>query len=131
MAAIPESHRDLLEQPVVVSLATVLPNDQPQVTPVWADYDGRYIRVNTDARRQKVKAMRERPQVTILAVDPNNPYRYLEVRGTVARISEEGADRHIDALAKQYIGADTYPYRQPDDQRVICYIEPKKAIPYG
>ena len=91
-AKIPEQYRDLLEKPIVVGLATMLPNGQPQVTPVWADFDGEHIRVNTAAGRQKQKDMAARPQVTVLAIDPSNPYRYLEVRGKVSKISKEVAE---------------------------------------
>lgn len=131
MATIPEGYRDLLDGPVTVSLATILPDGQPQVTPVWADFDGTYIRVNTAEGRQKHKDMVARPQVTVMAIDPANPYRYLEVRGTVARITDEGAAEHIDALAKQYLGVDRYPYHNPAETRVICYIEPKKVHAQG
>lgn len=131
MAVIPEEYRGLLGAPVIVGLATVLPDGQPQVTPVWCDFDGTYIRVNTAAGRQKHKDMVARPQVTVLAIDPANPFRYIEVRGTVAQISEEGADDHIDALAKQYLGVDRYPNHNPAETRVICSIEPRKVLARG
>ncbi len=131
MTQIPEQYRDLLEEPVTASLATVLPNGQPQVTPVWCDLEGGLIRVNTAKGRQKHKDMVDRPQVTVMAIDPQNPYRYLEVRGRVARIEEEGADAHIDLLAKQYMGVDRYPNHDPDETRVIAYIEPIKVSGLG
>lgn len=128
---IPETYRDLLERPVFVSLATMLPNGQPHVTPVWADFDGTHIRVNTSLSRQKYKDMRARPQVTLMAFDPANPYRYIEVRGKVAHITEEGAAEHIDKLAKDYMGKDRYPWHDPNDPRVLCYIEPVKVLAQG
>ncbi len=131
MTQIPEQYRDLLEEPVTASLATVLPNGQPQVTPVWCDLEDGLIRVNTAKGRQKHKDMVERPQVTLMAIDPQNPYRYLEVPGRVARIEEEGADAHIDLLAKQYMGVDRYPYHDPAQTRVISYIEPIKVSGQG
>lgn len=131
MTQIPEQYRDLLEEPVTASLATVLPNGQPQVTPVWCDLVDGLIRVNTAEGRQKHKDMVERPQVTVMAIDPQNPYRYLEVRGRVARIEQEGADAHIDLLAKQYMGVDRYPYHDPAQRRVIAYIEPIKVSGLG
>ncbi len=131
MTQIPEQYRDLLEEPVTASLATVLPNGQPQVTPVWCDLEDGLIRVNTAKGRQKHKDMVDRPQVTVMAIDPQNPYRYLEVRGRVARIEEEGADAHIDLLAKQYMGVDRYPNHDPDETRVIAYIEPIKVSDLG
>lgn len=131
MATIPEGYRDLLEGPVTVSLATILPDGQPQVTPVWCDFHDGQIRVNTAEGRQKHKDMVARPQVTVMALDPANPYRYLEVRGAVARITDEGAADHIDALAKLYMGADRYPFHNPAETRVICYIEPRKVYAQG
>ncbi len=131
MTQIPEQYRDLLEEPITASLATVLPNGQPQVTPVWCDLEDGLIRVNTAKGRQKHKDMVDRPQVTVMAIDPQNPYRYLEVRGRVARIEEEGADAHIDLLAKQYMGVDRYPNHDPDETRVIAYIEPIKVSGLG
>ncbi len=130
-AQIPENYRDLLEKPVFVSLATMLPNGQPQVTPVWADFDGTYIRVNTAKSRQKYKDMKARPQVTVMAFDPANPYRYMEVRGRVKKIADEGAAKHIDKLAKDYMGKDQYPWHDPNDPRVLVLIEPEKVIAQG
>lgn len=131
MATIPQDYRDLLEKPVVASLATLLPNGQLQVTPVWCDFDGKYVRVNTVMGRQKYKAMVANPQVAIMALDPQDPYRYLEVRGTVVKISEDGADRHIDKLAHDYTGSERYEWHKPGDTRAICYIEPIKVLVYG
>ncbi|CAA9545319.1 MAG: hypothetical protein AVDCRST_MAG49-1176 [uncultured Thermomicrobiales bacterium] len=131
VAEIPAEYRDLLEQPVTVALATILPSGQPQVTPVWCDLADGHIRVNTDASRQKYRDMVDRPQVTVMALDPANPYRYLEVRGEVVRTEEEGGAAHIDLLAKQYMGADVYPYHTPDERRMICYIAPRKTSAMG
>lgn len=131
MVDVPEQYRDLLGAPVTVSLATILPSGQPQVTPVWCDFDGTYVRVNTAQGRQKHKDMVARPQVTVLGLDPKNSQRYIEVRGTVARIEEEGADAHIDKLAKDYMGVDVYPYHTDTETRVICYIEPTRVISQG
>ena len=131
MVDVPEQYRDLLGGPVLVSLATILPNGQPQVTPVWCDFDGTYVRVNTAKGRQKHKDMVARPQVTVLGFDPKTPFRYIEVRGTVTRIEEEGADAHIDKLAKDYTGADRYPNHTATETRVICYIEPTHIVLQG
>jgi PPOX class probable F420-dependent enzyme len=131
MATIPEGFRELLGAPVVVSLATILPNGQPQVTPVWCDLEGDLIRVNTVVGRQKYKNMVERPQVAVMGVDPKNPYRYIEVRGRVVRFVEEGGAEHIDKLAREYLGTERYPWHNPKDTRVICYIEPVKVLTMG
>src|SRR5512144_1730413 len=89
---IPASHFDLLQQPIVVVLATLMPNGQPQVNCVWCLHDGEYLRLFTWRGTQKERNLRERPQATVLVIDPQNPYRYLEIRGTVAEVTPEGAE---------------------------------------
>src|SRR5436309_16124744 len=95
------------------NLATVMPNGSPQVTPVWFDFDGRYLRVNSARGRVKDKNMRRDPRVALSILDPDNPYRYLEIRGRVIKITEDGAVEHINALAKKYRGMDTYRSPRP------------------
>ncbi len=99
---IPASHKDLFEKPVYVVATTVMKDGQPQSTVVWADYDGEYVRINTVRGRQKDKNLRENPKITIVAVDPQNPYRWIEVRGTVEEMTEEGAVDHIESLSRKY-----------------------------
>ena len=129
-ATIPDSHKDLLEGPVHVSLATVMPDGQPQVTVVWCNYDGEHVLVNTARGRQKDENMRQRPQVTVLAVDPEDPYRWIEVRGTVEEMTEEGAVEHIDELARlyknvpEYYGYSAPTARQNQETRVKIKIRP-------
>jgi PPOX class probable F420-dependent enzyme len=136
-ARIPESHRDLLEGPVYVTLATVMPDGQPQATVVWCSYDGSHVLINTRRGTQKEKNMRERPMATIMAIDPQNPYRYLEVRGSVDEITEEGALDHINQLAQLYANKPTYyggvaPAEMEDKVvRVICKIRPTRVRTVG
>ncbi len=119
-----DKYRDLLtEKKAFASLATVMPDGSPQVTPVWFDYHDGKIRVNTARGRVKDRNMTENAKVAIAILDPENPYRYVQVRGTIAKISEEGADAHIDSLAKKYMGVDSYPMRRPGEVRVIYEIE--------
>ena len=101
-----------------------MPDGTPQVTPVWFDINDGKVRVNTARGRVKDRNMQQNAAVAIAIIDPKNPYRYLQVRGRVTTITEEGADAHIDSLAKKYMGADKYPFRQPGEQRVIYEIEP-------
>jgi PPOX class probable F420-dependent enzyme len=131
MSSIPESHVDLLERPVLAMLATVQPDGQPQVSPVWVDLDNGHVRVNTAAGRQKWKNMIERPLATITVSDPENPQRYIEVRGRIARHTERNGDEVIDKLAADYLGATSYPYRNPAETRVTFYIEPTRVVAYG
>ena len=107
---------------LLAHLATLMPDDHPQVTPVWVDYDGRYVVINTAEGRQKDKNLQRDGRVSLSITDPDNPYRYLEIRGQVAERTHDGADQHIDAMAKKYLGKDKYPFRQPGEVRVIYRI---------
>jgi PPOX class probable F420-dependent enzyme len=128
---IPDQYRDLFSKVAFAQLATLMPDGTPQVTPVWVDYDGTHIRVNSAKNRVKDKNMRRAKQVALSVQDPENPYRYIAAQGTVVEISEEGADAHIDALAKKYLGKDKYPFRQPGEVRVIYKIRPDKVHGHG
>ena len=125
MASIPERYRDLLNKKAFASLATLMPDGQPQVTPVWFDYDGENIVFNSARGRQKDRNVRRDPRVSIAIIDPDNPYHYMEIRGKVVGITQEGADAHINKLAKKYLGADVYPYRQPGEVRVLYKVRPE------
>jgi PPOX class probable F420-dependent enzyme len=122
---IPKSHADLFEKKAFAHLATLMPNGQPQVTPVWVEFDGHHVVVNTAEGRQKDKNLQRDKRVALSIIDPDNPYRYLEVRGQVVERTHNGADANIDALAKKYLGKDKYPFRQPNEVRVIYKIEPQ------
>ena len=135
-ASIPESHKDLLEKPVFVTLGTVNANGQPQLSVIWCSFDGIHIWVNTTRGRLKEKNMAARPRVSILARDPENPYRYLEVRGQVDEVTEEGAVDHIHQLSQMYDNQKYYggfaPAERADQEtRVIYKIEPTKVVAYG
>ncbi len=104
-----------------------MPNGSPQVTPVWFDFDGKYIRVNSARGRVKDKNMRRDPRVALSILDPDNPYRYLSIRGRVIKITETGAVEHINALARKYRGMDIYRSPRPDEVRVLYVIEPRRV----
>jgi PPOX class probable F420-dependent enzyme len=132
--AIPATHHDLINGAVVVTLVTIMPDGQPQATPVWCSYDGTYVLVNTARGRQKDKNMTARAKVSVLALDPTNPYRYLEVRGFIADSTEEGAVEHIEHLSQVYTGKSYYGGLQAAEQRtketrVIYKIQPTRIIP--
>jgi PPOX class probable F420-dependent enzyme len=132
MAAIPEKYLDLLQQKkTFANLATVMPDGSPQVTPVWFDYTNGVIRVNTARGRVKARNMKDGAPVALAIMDPDNAYRYIQVRGRVKRATEQGADAHIDQLAKKYLGKDKYPWAQPDQVRVIYEIEPTSFSSMG
>ena len=128
---LPESARRLIESGSLAHLVTLNADGSPQVTPVWFDWDGSRLRVNTAKGRLKDKNLRRTPSVALSIMDPDNPYRYVQVRGRVAAVTEQGADPHIDSLARKYLGKDTYPYRKPGEVRVIFSIAPDRVQTMG
>lgn len=122
---IPQSHIDLLEKPVTVALVTIMPDGAPQATPVWCDYVDGHIRINTARGRQKDRNLDSGRPVAVLAIDPTNPYRWMEVRGIVADSTEEGAEEHINTLSHQYFRRD-YNYVE-GEVRVMYRIRPTKV----
>jgi PPOX class probable F420-dependent enzyme len=130
-ATIPQQYRDLFQKKAFANLATLMPDGRPQVTPVWVDLDDSHIRVNSAKGRVKDRNMRRNKNVALSIFDPDNPYRHLAVQGEVVDITEQGADEHIDALAKKYLGKDKYPFRQPGEVRVIYKIRPDRVAQMG
>ncbi|MGO9420639.1 PPOX class F420-dependent oxidoreductase [Roseiarcus sp.] len=125
MVEIPDAYLDLLQQKVsFANLATIMPDGTPQVTPVWFDYSNGKIRINSAKGRVKTRNMREGAPVALSILDPDNPYRYIQIRGRVEHVTEDGASAHIDSLAKKYLGKDKYPFAQPGEVRVLFEIEP-------
>lgn len=118
-----EADRALLQAPNFASLATSMPDGSPQVSIVWIDVDGDDLLVNTAEGRTKTLNMRRDPRVAVCLFDRTDPYRQLMLRGRVAGFTHEGADAHIDALAKKYKGVDRYEGHRPDQQRVIVRVE--------
>jgi PPOX class probable F420-dependent enzyme len=127
----PEKYRDLFDKKAFGAFTTLMPDGSPQTTPVWVDHRDGEVWVNSAVGRQKDRNVRRDPRVAIAIADPDNPYRYVEVRGRVREITQDGADAHIDAMAKKYLGQDKYPYRQPGEQRVIYKIEILKTVGMG
>ena len=128
---IPAEFKDLLDRPIVVTLVTVMPDGQPQATPVWVDYDGTHVRVNTARGRQKDKNMKVGAKVTVLSIDPDDPYRWLEVRGQIVEETEVGALEHINSLTLKYRNEPDYFKRNEamrgKQQRVTYKIEPTRV----
>ena len=132
MPAIPEKYLDLLRQKkAFASLATAMPDGTPQVTPVWFDYRDGIVRVNTAKGRVKARNMQRGASVALAIIDPDNPYRYLQIRGRVARVTEDGAVEHIDSLAQKYLGQPKYLNAKPGEVRLLCEIEPRSASGMG
>ncbi|HSD10527.1 MAG TPA: PPOX class F420-dependent oxidoreductase [Candidatus Binatia bacterium] len=124
---IPSRFVDLFQKKAFANLGTVMPDGTPQVTPVWVDYDGEHVIVNSARGRRKDKNMKVGASVALAIMDPDNPYRHLQVRGRVSEVTEHGADAHIDRMAKKYLGKDKYPFRQPGEVRVIYKITPTSS----
>jgi PPOX class probable F420-dependent enzyme len=129
---IPESYVDILEAESYAQIATVMPDGTPHVTPVWVDHEDReYVLVNTARGRRKEKNIRANPKVGVSVLDPEDPYRYVSVRGT-ATLTEEGAVEHIDRLAQQYMGVEEYPHHgEESGARVIVRIPAENVVTSG
>jgi len=131
VATIPESYRDLFTKKAFAHLATVGGDGAPQSTPVWVDYDGAHVRFNTARGRVKDRNLQRNPRIALSILDQENPYRYLQVRGRVVEMTEQGADAHIDALAKKYLDQDRYPFRRPGEVRVTVKVLPETIQTMG
>jgi PPOX class probable F420-dependent enzyme len=128
---IPETHEDLLESTALANVATIGRSGEPQVNPVWFDWDGEHILFSQTIDRQKYKNVQREPRIALSIVDPANPYRYLEVRGTVARIDEDPEYAFINKMAQKYLNEEKYPWTQPGEQRVVIVVRPDRASKMG
>jgi PPOX class probable F420-dependent enzyme len=132
MAEIPTGFLDLLtEKKAFANIATLQPDGSPQVTPVWFDYTNGIVRVNTAKGRVKARNMSVGSKVALSILDPDNAYRYIQIRGTVTKEITDGASAHIDSLAKKYLGKDVYPWHNDKETRVIYEITPFAAHTMG
>lgn len=128
---IPENYRDVLESTALAHIATIGPKGEPQSTPVWFGWDGKYVRFSQTTTRQKYHNLQRDPNVALSIVDPANPFRYLEIRGTVVHIDADPDLSFINSMAKKYIGQDKYPYHQPGDERIVIVVEPRHTTHMG
>jgi len=134
MERIPESHHDLFETETFAHFATVMPDGTPQVTIVWIDYDADsgHVLVNTAKGRRKERNVRENPKVGVSIPDPEDPYRYVSVRGEVEEVTQDGAVEHINALTQRYFGQEEYPHLgEEQGPRVQIRIRPDRVITNG
>jgi PPOX class probable F420-dependent enzyme len=127
MAAIPDEAKPLFQGKNFAHVATLNSDGSPQVSAVWVGLDGDRITFNTAEGRVKTKNLQRDGRVAISITNEENPYENLIVQGKVVEMTHDGADADIDALAKRYIGADSYPFRQPGEERVLVKIEPEKV----
>lgn len=129
--ALNEKQQQFLHGKNFAHIATLSEDGSPQVTPVWIDYDGTHVIFNTEKKRAKTGHLERDPRVSLSIQDANNPYSYIEIRGRVVAMTEEGASEHIDKMAHKYMGKDKYPFHKPGDVRVIVKIEPLKVFGMG
>jgi PPOX class probable F420-dependent enzyme len=127
MEQIPAEAKHLLEGLNFAHLATLMPDGSPHVSPIWVEEDEGLIVFNTAEGRLKTRNLRRDGRAAISVADPSHPYEHLQIRGRVIEMSHRGADEHVNALARRYLGRDEYPWRRPGEQRVIVRIEPEKV----
>jgi PPOX class probable F420-dependent enzyme len=127
-AAMTTEVEQLLSGKNFASFATLMNDGSPHVAPTWVDYDGDMILINTAAGRIKEKNVNSDKRVALSVYDSSNPYNMVTIRGKVTEIIEQDADSHIDKLAKKYLGLDSYPFRSPDEKRIILKIKPERVF---
>lgn len=128
---IPESHSDLLTAKGFAHAATIGPGGVPHSNPVWYDWDGEHLRFSQTRTRQKLHNVERDPRIALSILDPENPYRYLEIRGRVVAVEPDPDNAFIDSLAKKYIDQDHYPWHQPGDERVVVKVAPEHTTSMG
>jgi PPOX class probable F420-dependent enzyme len=128
---IPEKFEDILHSNALAHVATVGPKGEPQNNPVWFDWDGKRIRFSQLPTRQKFRNLQREPRLSLSIVDPQNPYRYLEVRGVVERVEEDPDLAFMNKLAKKYTGQETYAGAKPGEGRVTLVVRPEHTTYMG
>lgn len=128
MPSLPDAVKDLIESKTYANVATLMPDGSPHVTQTWVDHDGDTVIINTFEGSQKHKNASRDPRVALDVVDPANPFRTAVIRGRVKEITFEGAEEHIDSMAKKYLGQDKYPNRIPGVRRVLIKVEPLRVV---
>jgi PPOX class probable F420-dependent enzyme len=112
-------------------VATIGPDGAPQNNPVWFDWDGEYLRFSQTTTRQKLRNLEREPRLALSILDPDNGYRYLEIRGRVVRVDPDPDKAFIDKMAQKYLGQEKYPWNRPGDERVIVVVEPQRTTAMG
>ena len=128
---ISDKYLDLLESTALAHVATIGPNGEPQVNPVWFGWDGKHLRFSQTTNRQKYRNVQRDSRIAVSIVDPNNPYRYLEIRGKVVAVEPDPELDFINSMAKKYMGQDRYPWHRAEDTRVVLVIEPERTSQMG
>ena len=128
---VPQTHEDLLTSSALAHIATIGPDGEPQVNPVWFDWNGEEILFSQTTTRQKTKNLARDPRIALSIVDPENPYRYLEVRGTVVRVEDDPDKAFIDKMAQKYLGQEKYPWSRPGENRIVIVVRPEHTTQMG
>jgi PPOX class probable F420-dependent enzyme len=123
--------RELISRPVLASLATLNPDGSPQITPLWIDLEGDNVLFNTAQGRIKARNLEKDSRVAVSVIDPDDPYNVVALRGTVVDVSAEGADAHIDSLAKKYLNVDSYPMRREGEVRIRVTVRTDRIAMQG
>ena len=129
-SSIPAQFEDILHTTALAHIATIGPQGEPQSSPVWFAWDGKYVRFSNLKSRQKFRNVVRDPHIALSLTDPANPLRYLEIRG-VAHIEDDPDNAFINSMAKKYMDLDVYPWGQPGDERVVIVIEPQHTTHQG
>jgi PPOX class probable F420-dependent enzyme len=128
---VPEDYKNLLSSTALAHVATIGPKDEPQSNPVWFDWDGEHVKFSQTKTRQKYRNLNRHPRIALSIVDPQNPMRYLEIRGEVTQIEEDPELDFINSMAKKYLGLDKYPNHQPCNERVVIFVKPRHTTQMG
>ncbi|MGD9711781.1 MAG: PPOX class F420-dependent oxidoreductase [Thermomicrobiales bacterium] len=131
MSTISEQYLELLNSTALAHVATKGPQGEPQVNPVWFGWDGKQLRFSQTTTRQKAKNLAQDPRIAVSIVDPENPFRYLEIRGTVVKVEDDPENAFINAMARKYMGVDVYPWHTPGDHRIVMVVEPVHTTHMG
>ncbi|MHA1169188.1 MAG: PPOX class F420-dependent oxidoreductase [Candidatus Hodarchaeales archaeon] len=132
MKDIPDNFLDIFDKKAFGVLCTLMPDKTPQASIIWFHYsDDGCIYFNSITKRQKYRNIKNNPQVSLLIVDPDNPYRYIEIRGKITVITPRKANEFVDVLSRKYLGSDIYPYHRPGVTRVIYKLVPEKVFCYS
>jgi len=127
MKPLPDSLKKLIESKTFANVATLMPDGSPHVTQTWVDHEGDLVLINTKGVKSTKNAVRN-PKIVLDVCDPANPYNMAVIRGRVSEITLDGAEEHIDRMAKKYLGQDKYQMRRPGMKRVLIKIEPTRVI---
>ncbi|WP_285758938.1 PPOX class F420-dependent oxidoreductase [Nocardiopsis ansamitocini] len=127
MSVVPQDRVAILTKRSFAHVATIGPDGEPQSNPVWIDWDGEFVKFSQTTGRQKYRNLQRDNRIALSAHDPDEPHRYLEIRGRIERVEDDVDNAFINKMAKKYINQDVYPWEQPGDHRVVLYVRPEHA----